>query len=288
MQNHIQKNYRKNNSTLNILFEDSDIIVCEKPHGTATQSRRIGSPDMVNLIKRHIYETSSDKSEPYLAVIHRLDQPVRGILVFAKTPAAAKDLNRQIQNGDFGKYYLALTNGIPSDTSGTLENYLYKNPQTNTASVCDAKKKGAKKARLFYEIHNELRDFFTDTSRSTPDTINTNSEDIFFSKNPVNTEDEHASDIQDIFSSSTSVDNGQSTKTLLKSIWTPDAFIRSAASSLLSDARSSATQNTIQTAVQKKDGRHYVCVHINLILHILSHIKKGFSFTSLILMINPI
>ena len=129
MQNHIQKNYRKNNSTLNILFEDSDIIVCEKPHGTATQSRRIGSPDMVNLIKRHIYETSSDKSEPYLAVIHRLDQPVRGILVFAKTPAAAKDLNRQLQNGDFGKYYLALTNGIPSDTSGTLENYLYKNPQ---------------------------------------------------------------------------------------------------------------------------------------------------------------
>ena len=204
MQNHIQKNYRKNNSTLNILFEDSDIIVCEKPHGTATQSRRIGSPDMVNLIKRHIYETSSDKSEPYLAVIHRLDQPVRGILVFAKTPAAAKDLNRQLQNGDFGKYYLALTNGIPSDTSGTLENYLYKNPQTNTASVCDAKKKGAKKARLFYEIHNELRDFFTDTSRSTPDTINTNSEDIFFSKNPVNTGDEHASDIQDIFSSSTS------------------------------------------------------------------------------------
>ena len=173
MQNHIQKNYRKNNSTLNILFEDSDIIVCEKPHGTATQSRRIGSPDMVNLIKRHIYETSSDKSEPYLAVIHRLDQPVRGILVFAKTPAAAKDLNRQLQNGDFGKYYLALTNGIPADTFGTLENYLYKNPQTNTASVCDAKKKGAKKARLFYEIHNELRDFFTDTSRSTPDTINT-------------------------------------------------------------------------------------------------------------------
>ena len=59
-----------------------------------------------------------------------------------------------------------------------------------------------------------------------------------------------------------------------KSIWTPDAFIRSAASSLLSDARSSAIQNTIQAAVQKKDGRHYVCVHINLNLHILSHIKK--------------
>lgn len=164
MQNHVQKKYKKNNSTLNILFEDSDIIVCEKPHGTATQSRRIGSPDMVNLIKRYIYETSPGKGEPYLAVIHRLDRPVRGILVFAKTPAAARDLNRQLQNGDFGKYYLALTDGIPADASGTLENYLYKNPQTNTASVCDAKKKGAKKALLSYEIHNEWKNFFQDIS----------------------------------------------------------------------------------------------------------------------------
>lgn len=224
MQNHIQKNNKKNNSTLNILFEDSDIIVCEKPHGTATQSRRIGSPDMVNLIKRHIYEAAPDKGEPYLAVIHRLDQPVRGILVFAKTPAAAKDLSHQLQNGDFGKYYLALTDGIPADASGTLENYLYKNPQTSTASVCDAKKKGAKKARLSYEIHNELRNFFLDTA-------STDSEDIFFSKNHANTGDRHAADIQDssantaddptsgirdISSNSTSVDNRQSTQTLLK------------------------------------------------------------------------
>lgn len=171
MQNRIQKNFRKNNSTLNILFEDSDIIVCEKPHGTATQSRHIGSPDMVNLIKRHLYETSSGSGEPYLAVIHRLDQPVRGILVFAKTPAAAKELNRQLQNGDFGKYYLALTDGALAETSGTLENYLYKNPQTNTASVCDAKKKGAKKARLSYEVHNELRNFFLNTVGTASDIV---------------------------------------------------------------------------------------------------------------------
>ena len=152
MQNHIQKNYRKNNSTLNILFEDSDIIVCEKPHGTATQSRRIGSPDMVNLIKRHIYETSSDKSEPYLAVIHRLDQPVRGILVFAKTPAAAKELSLQLTTSGFGKYYRAQALGIFEHNEGTLEDYLVKDGRTNTSRVCEENVPNAKYARLHYKV----------------------------------------------------------------------------------------------------------------------------------------
>lgn len=166
-------------NSLHILFEDPDIIVCEKPHGVATQSRRIGSPDMVNLIKRHLYENAFEKmgkstesalrKEPYLAVIHRLDQPVRGILVFAKTKSAAKDLNHQLQQGDFGKYYLALTDGKPATSSGTLENYLYKNAKTSTAEICNADRKGAKKARLSYEVCNELKEFFADvTDTNTP------------------------------------------------------------------------------------------------------------------------
>ena len=97
-------------ATLNILYEDPHILVCVKPHGIATQSKSIRYQDMVSLIKNHLAKASgtSGKSgapksidsrtpgsaEPYLAVIHRLDQPVAGILVFAKTPAAAKDLNK--------------------------------------------------------------------------------------------------------------------------------------------------------------------------------------------------
>ena len=92
-------------ATLNILYEDPHILVCVKPHGIATQSKSIRYPDMVSLIKNHLAKASgtSGKSgapkfigsrtpgsaEPYLAVIHRLDQPVAGIRVFAKTPAAA-------------------------------------------------------------------------------------------------------------------------------------------------------------------------------------------------------
>ena len=127
-------------TTLNILYEDPHILVCVKPHGIATQSKSIRYPDMVSLIKNHLAKSSGSRNpgsaEPYLAVIHRLDQPVAGILVFAKTPAAAKDLNKQLQNQGFGKYYRALVANTPSTKEGTLENYMVKMPeQTLPVSV---------------------------------------------------------------------------------------------------------------------------------------------------------
>lgn len=155
-------------ATLNILYEDPHILVCVKPHGIATQSKSIRYPDMVSLIKNHLAQASgtSGKSgapkssgsrnpgsaEPYLAVIHRLDQPVAGILVFAKTPAAAKDLNKQLQNQGFGKYYRALVTSAPSEEEGTLENYMVKDARTNTSRICSAKENGAKIARLHYSM----------------------------------------------------------------------------------------------------------------------------------------
>ena len=154
-------------ATLNILYEDPHILVCVKPHGIATQSKSIRYPDRVSLIKNHLAKASgtSGKSgapksigsrtpgsaEPYLAVIHRLDQPVAGILVFAKTPAAAKDLNKQLQNQGFGKYYRALVTNAPSEKEGTLENYMVKDARTNTSRICSAKENGSKIARLHYD-----------------------------------------------------------------------------------------------------------------------------------------
>ena len=142
-------------ATLNILYEDPHILVCVKPHGIATQSKSIRYPDMVSLIKNHLAKSSGSRNpssaEPYLAVIHRLDQPVAGILVFAKTPAAAKDLNKQLQNQGFGKYYRALIANTPSTKEGTLENYIVKDARTNTSRICSAKENGSKIARLHYD-----------------------------------------------------------------------------------------------------------------------------------------
>ena len=105
----------KNASPL-IIYEDEQIIVCHKPAGTPTQSSHIGTSDMESLLKNHLFSSRkfhrAKSGEPYLAIIHRLDQPVEGILVFAKTPAAAKELNRQLTSQEFGKYYLAVISGI--------------------------------------------------------------------------------------------------------------------------------------------------------------------------------
>ncbi len=162
-------------ATLNILYEDPHILVCVKPHGIATQSKSIRYPDMVSLIKNHLAKSSGSRNpgsaEPYLAVIHRLDQPVAGILVFAKTPAAAKDLNKQLQNQGFGKYYRALVTNPPSEEEGTLEDYMVKDARTNTSRICSVKENGAKIARLHYNTVPADNRLFTIPSGSSHSSI---------------------------------------------------------------------------------------------------------------------
>ena len=83
--------------------------------------------------------TKNTETVPYLGVVHRLDQPVSGILVFARTPAAAKNLNQQLQNDQFEKYYQAVVCGSLPD-SGTLTDYLVKDGRTNTSRIPVPKK----------------------------------------------------------------------------------------------------------------------------------------------------
>ena len=138
---------------LHVLFEDEHIIVCYKPSGIPTQTAKLGAVDMVSLLKNYLYKNLQEKKEPYVAVIHRLDQPVEGTLVFAKTPFAARELNKTMQQGEgFGKYYKAVLCGVPEEKTGVLENYLVKDGKTNTSRVCTASEKDAKKAVLEYAV----------------------------------------------------------------------------------------------------------------------------------------
>lgn len=141
-----------------ILYEDQYLLVCHKLPRIATQTSRIGEKDMVSLLKNYLYQQSSKKQEPYLAVIHRLDQMVEGVLVFAKTPFAAKELNKQLQQKEFGKQYRAVVCKIPSKKSGTLINYMVKDKKSNTSRVCNEHDVGAKKAVLHYEVIEEKED----------------------------------------------------------------------------------------------------------------------------------
>lgn len=135
-----------------ILHQDNDIIVCKKPAGIPTQSSNISSPDMVSILKNYIHLDSGRKPPPYLGLIHRLDQPVEGLLVFAKTPAAAKELSRQLTKKTFGKYYRAILHGVPSCLEGDLEDYIVKNSRSNISHICSQGTSGAKKAQLHYRI----------------------------------------------------------------------------------------------------------------------------------------
>lgn len=141
-----------------ILYEDEQLIVCYKPAKIATQTGRTGTQDMVSLLKNYLYRQSTEKKEPYLAVIHRLDQPVEGILVFAKTPSAAKELSRQLQQEGFGKEYRALLCGRPKEGKRTLTDYMVKDKQSNLSRICGAAEADTKKATLHYEVLEELDD----------------------------------------------------------------------------------------------------------------------------------
>ena len=152
-----------------ILYEDKDILVCHKPAGLAVQNARVGSMDMESLLKNYIAQKVPGKM-PYLGIIHRLDQPVEGIVVFAKTPQAAKELNRQLQAGGFGKYYQAVLCKVPEKAQGQLTDYLVKDGRTNLSKICRKSDAGAKEARLSYKIQGEaegkaLANIHLDTGR---------------------------------------------------------------------------------------------------------------------------
>ena len=93
-----------------IIYEDKEILVCHKPAGIAVQSAGVGNMDLESLLKNYIARKQPGKM-PYLGVIHRLDQPVEGVVVFALNPKAAAALNRQMTSGQIRKTYLAVTAG---------------------------------------------------------------------------------------------------------------------------------------------------------------------------------
>lgn len=134
---------------LNILHEDDAIIVCVKPAGVATQTKQIGQKDMESMLRTYRMQ----KDEPsYIGVVHRLDQPVSGVMVFAKTKEAAADLSKQVSTKMADKYYYAVTDGVPDKVKGTLEDYLLRDGKTNLSKVVGSKENGAKRAELSYEV----------------------------------------------------------------------------------------------------------------------------------------
>ncbi|MBR1770828.1 MAG: RluA family pseudouridine synthase [Lachnospiraceae bacterium] len=130
-----------------ILYEDKQILVAYKPAGLAVQTARIGEPDMTSELKNYV-------KGGYLGLVHRLDQPVEGLLVFGRTKAATAALSKQLAEGTLHKQYRAVLYGAPAQAAGELTDYLYKTRDycAKIVSAEQAQETGAKRAVLRYCI----------------------------------------------------------------------------------------------------------------------------------------
>ena len=144
---------------LKVIFEDNHIIVVEKTPNIPSQSDKTGDVDMLTIVKHYIKEKYNKPGNVYLGLVHRLDRPVGGIMIFAKTSKAAGRLSEQVREKVFKKRYLAVVDGKIDNPKGSLENSLYKDERNNMSKVVNKDKKNAKLAKLDYEVitYNEVK-----------------------------------------------------------------------------------------------------------------------------------
>lgn len=133
----------------NIIYEDQDILICYKPAGLATQSASVSQPDVVSEIKKYL-------GGGYLGIVHRLDQPVEGLLVFARNKKAAGALSRQLAESLLQKHYCALVYGRPPQERGRLVDYLRK--EGSLSKVVSEGDREAQKAVLQYQMRQPSGD----------------------------------------------------------------------------------------------------------------------------------
>ena len=140
---------------LTILYEDNHIIVVLKPQGVPTCGDESGDDSLLEAVRRYVKVTYEKPGNVYIGLIHRLDRPTGGVMVFAKTSKAASRLAEQMRGGDFEKKYFAVLVGVPKEKHATLVNYLKKNPVNNMVYICPQTTDGAKMASLEYNILEE-------------------------------------------------------------------------------------------------------------------------------------
>ena len=138
--------------SLKVLYEDNHIIVVVKPVNIPSQGDKTGDIDMLTIIKEYIKEKYNKPGEVYLGLVHRLDRPTGGVMVFARTSKAASRLSEQVRDKQMHKKYLCIVDGKMEKESGRFVDYLWKNEKTNTSKVVDKGTKNSKEAILDYKV----------------------------------------------------------------------------------------------------------------------------------------
>jgi len=137
---------------IEILYEDNHLLVAVKPPNMPVQGDITGTPDLLTLLKEDIKIRYNKPGNVFLGLVHRLDRPVGGVMVFARTSKAASRLSEQIRNHQMEKTYLCVVQGCPKPLKGRLTDNLLKNRENNIVSVVEENTPGSKKAILDYEV----------------------------------------------------------------------------------------------------------------------------------------
>ena len=137
---------------MQVLYEDNHIIIVNKESGEIVQGDKTGDVPLSDIVKQYIKETHAKPGAVFLGVVHRLDRPVSGVVVFAKTSKALTRLNNMFRDGEIHKTYWALCSNRPEKIEGELDNWLVRNEKQNKSYVYDKEKPNAKRARLHYEV----------------------------------------------------------------------------------------------------------------------------------------
>ena len=138
-----------------ILYEDNHIIVVLKPQNVPSQGDESKDKDLLTMVKEYIKVTYQKPGNVYVGLVHRLDRPTGGVMVFAKSSKAAGRLSEQMKSGDFEKKYLTVLSAMPRERMAVLTHYLKKNAVNNLVYVSAQAAEGAKMAQLDYTVIDE-------------------------------------------------------------------------------------------------------------------------------------
>lgn len=145
---------------LQVLHEDNHIIVVNKRVGDIVQGDKTGDKPLSEVVKEYIKDKYDKPGEVFLGVVHRLDRPTTGIVVFARTSKALERLNKMFSERETQKTYWAIVKNKPPREEDTLVHYLKRNPQNNTSKAHNKEVPESKKASLAYKIFKKLTNYF--------------------------------------------------------------------------------------------------------------------------------
>lgn len=137
---------------IKILYEDNHLLIVEKPVNIPVQADSSGDKDFLTMLKEDIKMRYNKPGNVYLALVHRLDRPVGGVMLFAKTSKAASRISNEIRKQAMERKYLAVVEGTPKKKSGELNHFLYKDKEKNIVHAVGNNHPQAKRAILHYEV----------------------------------------------------------------------------------------------------------------------------------------